>query len=265
MRNITLSFAYLLVLMLFPCPAFSQLPTEEQAKQYNQAIRKAGAMVKKRAYSQALSAFKEAISVYPFGADAYFSAGNIAFHLNKCREALLYMQGFLALGGDKTEDAKDAEHAIKACSSKVKAGSLNVSSQPAGIAVFIDGGFVGKTPVTVNLQAGSYQLLLRDENYEDATEKVHINPEAQSTVEMTLTKKIFYGYLKVKTEPDEGVKVFVDDKEVGVTPLKEPIRLEAKKVLVRFEREGYDTFVRAVVIQKDQTVTMEISLEKSEQ
>jgi hypothetical protein len=262
MKRIALTLPCLSVLVLFSAVVLAQQPSEEEAKRFNQAMKRGEELARKRAYPQALSAFKDAVSAYPFGVDAYFSAGNIAFHLQKCRDALMYMSGFLALGG-KGEDASDANQAIESCSKSVKAGQLAVSSVPEGIAVFVDGVFLGKTPITVGLQAGGYEVLLRDEDYEDSREKVQIKPLAKTVVEKTLSKKVFYGHLNVKTNPEEGVKVFVDDKEVGVTPIKEPLHLEAKKVVVRFECDGHESFVRAVQIPKNQTVTLEVTLEKS--
>jgi len=262
MRKAVSSLSFLLGLVFFASWAFAKGPSEEEVKNYNDAMKRAAEFAKKRAYAQALAAFKDAVSAYPFGIDAYFSAGNIAFHLHKCRDALLYMKGFLALGGTGT-DATDASQAIESCSKSTNAGTLEVSSEPDKISVFVDGAFVGKTPASLSLQPGVYEVLLRDENYEDSKEKVEIKPLAKTTVSKTLKAKVFYGYLKIKTNPQSGVKVFVDDKEVGTTPIDEPIRLEAKKVIVRFECEGYDPFIRAVYIPKNQTATLEVSLEKS--
>ena len=50
--------------------------------------------------------------------------------------------------------------------------------------------------------------------------------------------------------------------EVGVTPL-EPFELETRRHLIRFEKAGYDSWVRYVDITKDETFVLEPTLEKT--
>ncbi len=75
----------------------------------------------------------------------------------------------------------------------------------------------------------------------------------------------YQGQLTITSEPAEGVEVYIDDRHVGTTPLA-PLPLTAeKRFLVRFEKPGYDRWVRYVVIPRDETFALSPKLETLEQ
>jgi hypothetical protein len=71
------------------------------------------------------------------------------------------------------------------------------------------------------------------------------------------------GWLQVVGRP-AGAEVEVGGRTIGRLPLAEPLRMEAGEVHVRVSAEGYETFRRSVVVQKEQTATVAVDLEKAE-
>jgi tetratricopeptide (TPR) repeat protein len=237
------------------------------AEDYLGAFLRGAKLAKQRNYPKALEAFQDAIRLDPTQVDAYLNAGNIAKHLDKCREVLLHYRGLLYLSpGDP--DAKSAKAAIAACEAKgagtliVKTSSLADAADVTGVEVTLADGLVGRTPVPdLKLAPGTYRMELTHPDFEPVTEDVTITAGATTEVKRDLKKKLLYGALEVKTEPADGVVVYIDDVQVGVTPLKEKLKLETKKYLVRFEKPGYDRWIRNVTIQRDRTTTVSATLE----
>ena len=216
--------------------------------------------MKKRAYDRALEAFKAAVNADPGALDGYFNAGSVARHLRRCRDVLLYFRGFLYLSPG-TEDDKTARAAIRECDRGPEVGRLSVRSEASGAEVFLDGVLVGRVPLNdLTVVPGDYRVEVRHPDYEPFAQAVKVASGETASVTAVLVMKPAFGYLQVVTVPADGVTVYLDDREVGVTPI-ETLKLKVGKVLVRFEKPGYDPWIRAVTIQKDRTYRLEATLE----
>lgn len=238
----------------------AQASPTSAADDYTAAFMKGARLAKQRAYPAALAAFQEAVRAEPSQIDGYLNAGNIAKHLNKCRDVILMFRGFLYLSPQDPE-VRNARAAIGACEAK-QTGTLTVKTEATGLEVLVDGGLIGRTPLTdMKLVAGTYRLLLRHPDYEDATAEVTVREGEPVEASVPVRKKLLFGFLEVKTEPADGVQVFLDEVPSGVTPLKEKLRLETKKYLLRLEKSGYDRWIRNVNIQRDRTQTVSATLE----
>ena len=226
---------------------------------YATALGRGAKLAKARNYPAALTAFQAAVSADPSQLDGYFNAGAIAEHLGKCREELRYYRGFLFLTPG-TPDDKAARAGVAACEAK-PVGTLVAKPDLAGMEASVDGALVGRTPVSVKLAPGTYRVVLRHPEYEDVAEPVTIQAGEDNEYKPALTKKILYGWLEVKTDPADGVEVFLDDKPAGTTPIKEKMRLETKKYFLRLEKPGYDSWIRNVTVGRDRTLTVTATLE----
>ncbi len=224
--------------------------------------RKGVQALKKGAHDRALEAFKAAVAADPGEPDGYFNAGNVARHLKRCGDVLLYFRGFLYLAPG-TEDDRTAKAALKECERKGETGRVSIQSEPVGAEVTVSGVLVGQTPLpNLVLPVGEFPVEFRHPDCEVHREMVTIRADEPARVVASLPLKPAFGYLEVVTTPSEGVTVWVDDREVGVTPI-EKVRLPVGKVLVRLGKSGYDSWIRAVVIQKDRTHRLEARLEEA--
>jgi formylglycine-generating enzyme required for sulfatase activity len=82
-------------------------------------------------------------------------------------------------------------------------GRLDISSKPAGAAVFIEENKVGETPLQFDVNGGRYNLRLAAENYSDTVENIEItrdNPQVSRNYQLELKKaKVF-----LDLKPDGG-------------------------------------------------------------
>ena len=233
-----------------------------QAEDYMQAVSRAAKFAKARNYPKALEAFGDAVRADPSQIDAYVNAGNIAKHLDRCREILMFFRGFLYLSPQDPE-VKMARAAIATCEAKT-VGTLIVKTEVPGIEAKLDGGLVGRTPVAdLKLLPGTYNLELSHPDWELASETVTITAGAITETKVELKHKLLFGYLEVITNPPEGVQVSLDDVGVATTPMKEKVRLETKKYLLRLEKPGYDRWIRSISIERDRVNKVQATLEPS--
>lgn len=232
------------------------------ADDYAAILQQATKAVKSHNLPKALELFASAVKADPTQVDAYFNAGSVAQRLKRCREVLLYFRGFLFLSPGTPDDAQ-AKAALAQCEGKDQAGLLTVRSDPKGMEVSLDGVLQGRTPMTgVKVPAGTFRLgaTCRCPDYDDHVREVTIVAGQEASVEMVLARKPAFGWLQVKTVPEAGVSVFLDEKPAGTTPL-DKVRLETRKHFLRLEMPGFDPWVRNVVIERDRTVTVQATLE----
>ncbi|MBM4388589.1 MAG: PEGA domain-containing protein [Deltaproteobacteria bacterium] len=216
-------------------------------------------------YPLAYSLFKKALEDNNMNIDLYFNLGQLAVALKKCDEAVIFYSAFLYLSPNSV-DAKDASAKISNCEKSLKnAGTISLDSEPQGVEVFINGAIVGKTPIKAKkLAAGTYRVEIDHPDYEFVGHKVKVESGKDAALTEKLSKKKAFGYLVVTTMPEAGVNIFLDDQSYGTSPMKEPLKLETGRYLLKLEMEGYDRWVRYVTIDREKTVKVEAELEKKQ-
>ncbi len=232
---------------------------------YERALR----YVRARKPDKAMEYFQKALPHYNDSSDIFYNLVNVAEALKDWRHVHLYASGFLYLEPEG-DDAKDIARKRKAAAKwlgKAKKPVVSVRFQvdPPGVEIMVDDVPVGRARRSaIELPAGKYTARASKTDFVDWEDGFEVVSGAPTVVKGTLAKMIFHGYLKIETTPAEGVQVFIDDEAVGTSPLEAPIKLETRRYLVRFEKEGWDRWIRYVEIQKDQTYELTPSMEKTD-
>ena len=211
-------------------------------------------------FRAAIKYFKIAVSLEPDNPDPYYNAGAVAKTAGDCKNVLLFFPGYIYLvGGGTSKDVRLARSAIRQCARD--AGKLVLNSNKPGLKVYVNGILVGETPISgLWLAPGRYTVEVIDENYYPFNQEVKIRRRETVQLDAVMKARTFYGYLNVKTEPvKSGVKVYVDGKYVGKTPLKR-YRLVTGEHLVVLRARGYDEWQRYVEILKNREFTLEATL-----
>ena len=92
-------------------------------------------------------------------------------------------------------------------------GELVVDSTPAGAEVFVDGAFVGRTPLSLRLDEGRHEVLLRLEGHREFATTVRVRRGETSHVQARLVP--LKATLEVRTNVE--ARVFLDGFELGRT------------------------------------------------
>jgi hypothetical protein len=96
-------------------------------------------------------------------------------------------------------------------------GKISVSTNPQGVDIYVDGKYMGKSPMTIsNVVQGKHTVLLKKDGYNDVSTTVSVTADSQSSISKTLTQKT--GSISVSTNP-RGASVNIDGKYAGISPL----------------------------------------------
>ena len=131
-------------------------------------------------------------------------------------------------------------------------GTLSIDSYPQNCEVYLNGEYVGVTPLEKSVKIGKYTLEVKKEGYEDYKKEVTIERGKETVIIANLETST--GSLIVKTDPD-GATVFVDGKNYGLTPI-EIKDLEIGDHEIVISKEGYAQIIKKIDIRKE-TVTIE--------
>ncbi len=139
-------------------------------------------------------------------------------------------------------------------------GTLDVSSDPSGAEVFINGIARGETPCRIDrIPGGSVALELRSPGFQPHARDISLAAGETQTVNVPL--KPLPGTLRVVTIP-EAARVYIDDEFKGESPFDLP-DTKPGTYRVRVEKPGHEPAARDVTVGKGAAVTEEFRLTRN--
>jgi len=145
-----------------------------------------------------------------------------------------------------------------------KVGKLTVESPVSGATLVVDGQPVGVLPVAdLPLKPGKHRLHVSAEGYVPYVTEVELKEQQTALINAALKETDKSGRLLVET-PVTGARVWVDGKEIGLTPVK---RVELRPGLhnVVIEADGFRKFKADVNIPPTQFVLLPAQLQRLEE
>ena len=137
-------------------------------------------------------------------------------------------------------------------------GSIDVTTDPQGANILIDGVEVGVTPKTIpNLETGSHNLILNYPGYERLQKRIMVEDGKTIPISEYLVPKT--GSLSILSDPI-GATVYLDNFVKGQTPLDIP-ELPVKDYMIRLELKDYQMLERRVTVQYAENTTQKYSLD----
>jgi hypothetical protein len=96
-------------------------------------------------------------------------------------------------------------------------GSLSISSNPSGAEAYVDGNFVGYTPVAYGTRSGNHNVEVRLSGYDTYRTSVNVPGGQTANVNAGLVSTVRNGTVNF-TSNISGAEVYVNGQYVGVTP-----------------------------------------------
>ncbi len=228
-------------------------------------------------YAEAAILFQEAYNLDP-DLILMFNIGRAQQEMGDLPAALLFYRRVLG-PGVADELATIAQTRIDAVSSELRAqgydpdtvtsteyvprGSLIITSQPEGAAVFIGGARVGSTPLEQDLvDAGTYAVRLTADGHHPLQASVEVRGGPATIRHFVLEERTTLdeyvppspGYISI-VAPEDGLEVLIDGAPVGTTPLSlAPLAAGTYVVTVRSDRYRTWTSQITVVAGEEQRV-----------
>lgn len=136
-------------------------------------------------------------------------------------------------------------------------GTLSVSSNPSGAAVYIDGSYRGNSPLSMTLTEGTHSVSIRKDGYDSWSSTARVVGGTSSTISATLNKIVKTGYLSVSSSPS-GANVFINNVYRGSTPVN--LNLAEGYYTLELRKSGYSTYTTSVSVVGDRTSFVTASL-----
>jgi len=92
--------------------------------------------------------------------------------------------------------------------------TTNITSEPSGAEIFIDGKSRGRAPLRLELPARSHELTAHLEGWPNEQQKIEVDPKHENAAQFIFAN----GSVKITSAPG-GAIVFANGKELGQTPL----------------------------------------------
>ena len=152
----------------------------------------------------------------------------------------------------KTNESQDQKFHLESL-----AKGLAITTRPPGAEVFINGALQpGRTPVTLPLASGQYNMVVRLAGYEAYAGQTQVKDNIQTTMDIDLTPRAqpHVAWAQVNTTP-KGAEVFVDGSSSGqFSPAR--IQISAGTHTLGLRLPGYQQEKRAIQVTEGGTVTV---------
>jgi hypothetical protein len=185
--------------------------------------------------------------------------------LERWQECVNFMDRFLekAPVGPKRDRAQNAR---KSCDARiVRDQLLIIESDPPGARVFVDdkNAMRGQTPFRTYVRPGAHKVWIEADGFEPIAQDIEVQVKEPFRINAVLTRIQNIGYLFVDSTII-GATVYINGKNVGLTPFKEALTYPAGRHQVIVERDGYTRFDAHVSVEKGATTTVDAYVFRTE-
>ena len=265
MFGATLRFSFALVCALciwlgFSSPVEAQNSREqrvEAAQRFDRGVR----LYRERNYQAALAEFLRAHEIAPVY-HVLYNIGKVYSFLHRYPEARQAFERYLEEGGGRINPSRRAEVEGELARLAELVSSVRIVVEGGEDAlVLLDGNEVGRAPFSEPFQisAGDHVIEARAEGFHPSRREVTVAGGVEVSITLTLLRVETPGAIVVSTNVPSA-QIFVDDQEVGTSPLGDAVPAPPGRHVVRASRPGYDDARLEVEVLENDVVTAELSL-----
>lgn len=135
---------------------------------------------------------------------------------------------------------------------------VNLTSNPTGAQIKIDGEGIGVTPMTLALPPKAYSLEVIKDGYKKLERQLNCEIEKDQSVSLDL--KQTEAKLKIKITPPNAL-IYVDE-ELRFTNGKDEITLSEGTHTLEFKKEGFASQSTQVILRADKTMELAVTLQE---
>ena len=241
-------------------------PTEDDKKRAGAFYREGEELFRKELYAAAIENFKKAHDIIPHPVNLY----NIARAYEKLGDAENCLKGYEDYldfyrrknNGKDPSDVVDVRASIAKCQ-LLQRPEVTIESDPPGASIYLDdkAKLVGQTPSSMRLDPGKYKLYLNLDGYAPFEQELDVRAGQPLTLRFKLEKFQRVGQVRVKSNV-RGASLFIDGRNVGLTPYTDLITLDEGKHQVAVSKDEYTSYNREinVVVNESQELVAELYL-----
>jgi len=145
-------------------------------------------------------------------------------------------------------------------------GDIIVTSNPEDVSVYVDGIFIGKTPLYFpSIVAKKHRFTFSKQEYHNLVVEGEIKPNITNYIFKDLKKKSVGGILKITSNPSNS-KVFLESQYVGNTPLvisNLPLQMQQRIIIHPRETNFVPSYYTIILNNTNEIVEIDSRLNKT--
>jgi hypothetical protein len=213
-------------------------------------------------YAGCVRAYQQAQELIPYP--------EIHFNIAKCYERdrqfpravsayEKYLDAYRAQYNRAPDDANLVKRVISELIARLKT-EVRINTQPPGADIFLGepGKMIGQTPLTLQLAPGDYTFLVKREGFEVVRREIKLG---ERPVELVFKMKPIERMGRVRFDVNiRSARIFVDGKNIGMSPLKEFVSLSEGSHQLVVERARFGRVNRHFNVKAGKDSVMQVKL-----
>ena len=139
--------------------------------------------------------------------------------------------------------------------------SLSVTSNPGRAEVYLDGDFIGVTPLEFGARPGRHDIRIERQDYQTFSRSVNLTPGQSFDVNAQLEPVRRDAFVDFRSSPS-GAEIYVDGEFVGTTPI-DNVRISPGQHEARFTLSGYETRRVTFSVSRGEETRVETTLRQT--
>jgi len=240
--------------------ASAQLSAAERT-QAQESRREGNKLYGKGRYREAIEKFRRSYELN-HSQDLLYSIAVSYQQLESWEECVSQMELYLekAPTGPKRDRAMNTR---KNCEARIERDQeLIIESKPKGAQVFVDDkrlGVVGTTPYRNFIHPGPHKVWVQMDGYEPFYQDIVVQRREPFRLNIQLKTAKAQGYIYVDC-PIKEATVYIEGKNIGLTPFKEPLPYPQGHYQVVVKRDGYEKFNKQIELKKGRILRVEAKI-----
>lgn len=202
-------------------------------------------------YKEAIDKFSRAYAINQ-DIDLHYRIGVSYEQLEAWQECVSFLDRFIAVAPVSPQKDR-AINKRKSCEARLTTDqTITITSTPPGAKVYIDDkkvGVKGATPYTGTLPPGQHKVWIELDGHEPVSQTIDVQQGAPFSLNLQLREFANQGWLYVDASVINA-QVYIDGKNVGLTPFEAPLPYTAGLHQVVVQREGYTRFSTQIEVFK---------------
>jgi hypothetical protein len=262
-RPASLLVALSLLAVATPAPAEDATAVDRAKRHYQQGSEAFSVGRFEEAIKELEEAYRlsgESVLLYNI-AKAYEKLGGL-------EEAMRHYRDYLDLTRDVAEeDRAEVEKTIAALEERRRQTlpALTVRTAPEGAKVYIDtkARVAGQTPYKERIELGVHKLTVELKGFEVIEKEIEMIKDKPLVLDFELVAIQEFGEIQIVGNVN-GARIFLDGKNIGITPLSEVQKVEVGVHRVHMEREDYFHYDVDVTVPKGRTALVNAQMTRIE-
>lgn len=271
-----------------------RLKMEKKQRNMQEALGRAQAAIgaaNRRKNVQAMTMMAEAWKLDPQNRDYAFLTGQLAAGVKNDNVEFAAYAGYVVIAngllkelGPGESDFKSvvttrlgqANERLHVLRNTITSGKVQITTKPGTCDISLDGARVGSGSGEIEAIAGQHKVHVECLGHSPIDQYLTVRAGDSNRHVLKPTPIPYFGWLQINVKPAVGVTIFLDDvpvenrvaenaskngKVTGTGTKKDPIKLHARKWIIRFKKAGFDRWHRRITITRDSMTTVNAVLE----